>query len=138
MSGEAIALLGANGAGKSTLMNILGGVIRHDEGALEINGRNMEFRNPKDAISEGIAFVHQEMALLPTMTVMDNMFISDFPKVSGIKIDRKEMRRQCREVLERLGCRISPDNYIKEPGYRRQADGRDRESPSRRKKDIHL
>ncbi|MCF7942917.1 MAG: sugar ABC transporter ATP-binding protein [Spirochaetia bacterium] len=115
-AGEAIALLGANGAGKSTLMNVLGGVIRHDDGKLEIQGKSVEFKNPKDAQAEGIAFVHQEMALLPTMTVMDNMFIADFPKRWGAIINRTEMRNQCTEVLERLGCRISPDNYIKNLG----------------------
>ncbi|MBI9105285.1 MAG: sugar ABC transporter ATP-binding protein [Spirochaetales bacterium] len=114
--GEAIALLGANGAGKSTLMNVLGGIISPDEGVIQINGKTINIKTPKDASEIGIAFVHQEMALLPTMTVMDNMFISDYPVSMKIKINRAIMRKQCSEVLDLLGCRISPENYIRDLG----------------------
>jgi ABC-type sugar transport system ATPase subunit len=115
-SGEAIALLGANGSGKSTLMNILGGVITADSGTITINDIAATIKSPMDAASHGIAFVHQEMALLPTMSVMDNMFISNFPLTAHLKIDRKEMRNQCTKVLDRLGCSISPENYIRDLG----------------------
>jgi len=115
-AGEAIALLGANGSGKSTLMNILGGVLAADSGKIMINEVAATIKSPMDAAAHGIAFVHQEMALLPTMTVMDNMFISNFPLMAGMKIDRKEMRAQCVKVLERLGCRISPENIVRDLG----------------------
>jgi len=115
-AGEALALLGANGSGKSTLMNILGGVIAADSGKISINERIASIKSPMDAAIHGIAFVHQEMALLPTMTVMENMFISHFPLKAKLKIDRKEMRNQCAKVLERLGCHISPENIVRDLG----------------------
>ena len=115
-TGEAIALLGANGAGKSTLMNVLGGVIQPDEGSIEIGGSGISIKSPLEASAHGIAFVHQEMALLPTMTVMDNLFISRYPLNGGIVINRKEIRAQSTKVLEKLGCRISPEHYIRDLG----------------------
>ncbi len=116
-AGEAIGLLGANGSGKSTLMNVLGGILQPDEGLIEIDDKKVHIKNPLDAASEyGIAFVHQEMALLPTMTVMENMFISRFPLKMKVGINRKEMRKQSVAVLDRLGCKISPDNYVRDLG----------------------
>ncbi|MBE0689179.1 MAG: sugar ABC transporter ATP-binding protein, partial [Anaerolineae bacterium] len=70
-AGEALALIGANGAGKSTLMNVLGGVLRADEGDILIGGKHVEIHSPPQAAANGIAFVHQEMAMLPTMTIME-------------------------------------------------------------------
>jgi ABC-type sugar transport system ATPase subunit len=113
--GEAIALLGANGAGKSTLMNVLGGIIQPDEGRIELFGKQAAIKNPKEATEAGIAFVHQEMALLPTMNVMDNMFISSYPRKLG-RVDRGAVRIKCEEVLDRLGCRISPENFVRDLG----------------------
>jgi ABC-type sugar transport system ATPase subunit len=114
--GEAIALLGANGAGKSTLMNVLGGIVQPDEGSIVIEGKQVSIRNPKGAAELGIAFVHQEMALLPTMSVVDNMFISSYPRSLGLAIDQGTIRERCGDILERLGCKISPDNCVRDLG----------------------
>lgn len=111
--GEALALIGANGAGKSTLMNVLGGVVQSDEGQILIDGNQIEIKNPIDAANNGIAFVHQEMALLPTLTVAENMFISSFPKQSGF-IDQEVMREQCSRVLSRLESTITPDTTVRD------------------------
>src|ERR1700739_3289477 len=77
--GEAIALMGANGAGKSTLMNILGGNVAADQGRISINDTNVEIRSAREATLRGIAFVHQELAMLPTLTVAENIFIDGLP-----------------------------------------------------------
>ena len=82
-AGEAVALLGANGAGKSTLMNILGGLVTMDEGAIEIDGTPVTLPTPIDSLRHGIAFVHQELNSLPTMTIAENVFIDEFPQRLG-------------------------------------------------------
>lgn len=110
-AGEAHALIGANGAGKSTLMNILGGVIRADSGEILIGGKPVTIHSPLEATAHGIAFVHQEMAMLPTMTVAENMHIADFPTQAGL-ISRRTMIERTRPVLRRLGCQFSPDTLV--------------------------
>lgn len=107
-AGEAVALIGANGAGKSTLMNILGGVVPTDSGELIINGSCVSIRNPRDASRLGVSFVHQEMALLPTMTVAENMSISDLPLRNGL-INTKYNDQRCRDVLKRMGSDVQPN-----------------------------
>ncbi|MBE2267655.1 MAG: sugar ABC transporter ATP-binding protein [Anaerolinea sp.] len=107
-AGEALALIGANGAGKSTLMNILGGVLRPEEGEIMIGGKRVEIHSPLQATANGIAFVHQEMAMLPTMTVMENIHVSSFPMRTGL-IDHKAMERSTQAVLDRVGCQFAPN-----------------------------
>ena len=80
IGGEIHALLGANGAGKSTLMNILGGNLLMDNGEILINNSKIAINNPRDAAFNKIAFVHQELSILPTMNVAENIFINKFPK----------------------------------------------------------
>lgn len=111
--GEALALVGANGAGKSTLMNILGGVEQPDEGEIYIEGKSTIIQNPLEAEKHGIAFVHQEMALLPTMNIAENMFIADFPTSSGL-INSSEINKLTRETLNRLGHDFSPETKLRE------------------------
>ncbi len=113
---EVLALIGANGAGKSTLMNVLGGIVRMDSGLIEIDGKAVELRNPLDAKQRGIAFVHQEMALLPSMSIADNMYISDFPKTRRGLIDYETIESRCLKVLRTLGCSLSPRARIRSLG----------------------
>ncbi|NDJ61509.1 MAG: sugar ABC transporter ATP-binding protein [Chloroflexi bacterium] len=110
-AGEALALIGANGAGKSTLMNVLGGVIVPDSGEIYLDGQPVAIRAPLDSMHAGIAFVHQEMAMLPTMTVAENLFITTFPGQRGL-IDRRTMHREAAKVLERLGCQFDPSTPV--------------------------
>lgn len=110
-AGEALALIGANGAGKSTLMNVLGGVIRADSGEISIGGQTANIHSPLEATAAGIAFVHQEMAMLPTLTVAENMFIASFPSRAQL-IDRKTMNERCDQVLRRLGCDFTPATEV--------------------------
>ncbi|MFO1067540.1 MAG: sugar ABC transporter ATP-binding protein [Geminicoccaceae bacterium] len=109
--GEALALLGANGAGKSTLMNVLGGVIAPDEGTIELDGTAVRLAGPRDAQALGIAFVHQETALLPSMTVAENLLITDLPE-RGLLVDRATMRERSKAVLARLGCELDPERTL--------------------------
>jgi ABC-type sugar transport system ATPase subunit len=103
--GEAVALMGANGAGKSTLMNVLGGVTQPDAGAVTIDGAAVRPRSPRDALAHGIAFVHQELAMLPSMTVAENVFADGFPTRLGL-IDAVTMHREAAALLARLGCNL--------------------------------
>jgi ABC-type sugar transport system ATPase subunit len=111
--GEAIALMGANGAGKSTLMNILGGVIAADAGAITIDGVEISLRSPRDAAKHGIAFVHQELTMFPTMTVAENIFIDGMPS-NGPFIRTREMIERSKALLVRLGSAISPTTRVEQ------------------------
>ncbi|MCD8083266.1 MAG: sugar ABC transporter ATP-binding protein [Clostridiales bacterium] len=110
-SGEILALIGANGAGKSTLMNILCGLFQADDGQILIEGKEVRFSHPMDAIQAGIAFVQQEMTLMPTMSIMDNMFLNTFPTKCGF-IQYGDIKEKCRESLKRLGCGYSPETLV--------------------------
>lgn len=110
--GEVLALIGANGAGKSTLMNVLGGNVTPDEGKIEIGGREVKINSPLDAANNGVAFVHQEMAMLPTMSIADTMFISTYPTQTSL-INYKSVNEKCSAVLRRLGCNFDPSTKIR-------------------------
>jgi ABC-type sugar transport system ATPase subunit len=110
--GEILALVGANGAGKSTLMNVLGGVVRPDEGQIVIGGRDVSIGSPMAAARNGIAFVHQEMAMLPTMSIADTMFITSYPTRGGV-INYRQTKERCVKALKRLGFNFDPDTKIR-------------------------
>jgi ABC-type sugar transport system ATPase subunit len=112
-AGEVHALMGANGAGKSTLMNVLGGVVAKDEGEIVVSGVPVQIRSPHESKALGIAFVQQELNMLPTMTVAENVFIDALPQSGGL-IDRERMRARGAELLERLGSRFAPDQPVEE------------------------
>jgi ribose transport system ATP-binding protein len=101
--GEVHALMGENGAGKSTLMKILSGVYTTDAGTIEINGEAVTIQNPRDALSKGIAIIHQELNTVPDMTVAENLALGHEPNRGGV-LDRKELRRSAREKLDRIGA----------------------------------
>ncbi|MBC5689861.1 sugar ABC transporter ATP-binding protein [Mediterraneibacter sp. NSJ-55] len=109
--GEVLALIGANGAGKSTMMNILCGIYQEDGGEILIDGKPVKFKHPTEAIERGIAFVQQEMALMPTMSIVDNLYLNNFQTKGGL-IDYKKSKRKCVEVLKKLGCNYSPDTLV--------------------------
>ena len=110
--GEILGLIGANGAGKSTLMNILGGNLQPNAGRILIDGKEVCIDSPTAAANHGIAFVHQEMAMLPTMSITDTMYISSYPYKRGL-IDYKKIHQNCRSVLKRLGCNFDPREKIR-------------------------
>ena len=115
-AGEILGLLGANGAGKSTLMNVLGGLIQSDSGSkIIINGNDVEISNPIESVNYGIAFVQQELCLMPKMTIADNLFLTSFPTRFGV-INYKETIRKCDQILQKLGYKFSPKRYVKDLG----------------------
>ena len=79
--GEVHGLVGANGAGKSTLINILAGLVRPDSGSIEVDGREVEIASPHAATDLGMSFIHQELAVVPGMTVLQNIMLG-VPKPS--------------------------------------------------------
>ncbi|MCB1347766.1 MAG: sugar ABC transporter ATP-binding protein [Maritimibacter sp.] len=103
--GEVHALVGENGAGKSTLMKVLGGEYPPTEGRVEIDGTAVAFAKPLDAISKGIAVIHQEMALAGDLTVAENIFIGE---LTGI-INWRDLKRRAAELIARLGFDIPAD-----------------------------
>jgi ribose transport system ATP-binding protein len=112
-AGEVVALLGENGAGKSTLSAIIAGLIRPDEGTMLWEGAPYAPTSPGDAMSHGVGLIHQEMRLLPDLTIAENVFVGRLPMTGG-RIDREQMRARASEQLRRLGLDISPDTPVRE------------------------
>jgi ribose transport system ATP-binding protein len=110
--GQVHALLGENGAGKSTMLSIVGGLLRADEGSLEIDGQPYAPRSPRDARRRGIALIHQELALFPHLTVAENVAMGFEPRRGGL-FDRAAARRRAGEVLAGFGHpEIAPDAVV--------------------------
>ena len=108
-SGEICALLGENGAGKTTLMNILFGYYTCDEGEIFIKGKKAELSSPKDAISRGVGMIHQHFALVPSLTVLENIIVG---AGSGIFLDLKSARQELLDLQERFGLKIDPEARV--------------------------
>src|SRR5437763_2444694 len=108
-AGEVHALLGANGAGKSTLLHLLGGITAPSAGEMRIDGRRVAFASPADAARAGIASVHQELAVLPQLTVAENVWLAREPRTAQGLLDRRALRRRTKELLERHGLPLDPD-----------------------------
>ena len=104
--GEVMALLGENGAGKSTLMKILCGAYDHDLGTITMNGKELTISSPKNAMDQGIAIIHQELNLIPGLTVGENIFLGKEPLSKGRKINWKKLYSESEKLLNRLGTEI--------------------------------
>lgn len=105
--GEIHGLVGENGAGKSTMMKIIAGVYHGYEGEMRVGGQTMEFRSPRDALAAGIGMVHQELSIVPDLTVAENVFLGVQPVVGGV-VDWRRMRREAKTQLASLGLDIDP------------------------------
>ncbi len=111
--GEVHALLGANGAGKSTLVKLLAGIEQPDDGTIEVGGAAMRFASPHAALAAGIATVHQELSLFPSLSVAENILIGQEPLRGGHWIDAAAMRERARVLLAMLGATdIDPDATV--------------------------
>src|SRR5579864_1081277 len=110
--GEVDALMGENGAGKSTLMKILAGVHISYAGALRIDDALVAFSGVRDAEEAGVAIIHQELNLVPELSVADNIFLGREPLIAGVIIDRRRMIRAAERLLQRLGVRIDPESRV--------------------------
>ncbi|NDV11583.1 sugar ABC transporter ATP-binding protein [Crenobacter caeni] len=111
-AGEIHALMGENGAGKSTLMKILTGLYRADAGQIAVAGETVNIRDPKHAESLGIAIMHQELNLIPELTVAENLFLGREKTVGAGLLDMGTMRRLSREYLSRLAVELDPDAEV--------------------------
>ena len=111
--GEVHALLGENGAGKSTLMKILSGSLRKDAGTIVVDGRPVDIAGPQHAMQLGIGMVYQELSLVPTLTVAENIFLGRWERTRGrIRWDR--IHRAAAAALQRVGSDIRPHQLVRQ------------------------
>ena len=113
-AGTVHALMGENGAGKSTLMKCLFGVYAKDSGKIYLEGKEVHFKNSKEALENGVAMVHQELNQALKRNVMDNMWLGRFPTVAkGVPLtSEKKMYRATQEVFEKLDIRVDPKTVM--------------------------
>ena len=111
--GEIHALVGENGAGKSTLMKILAGVYARDAGRILYKGREVEIPNPRAAQNLGISMIHQELNLMPHLTVAQNMFIGREPRQSArFMLDEKAINAQAEQVFALMRLKLDPRTKV--------------------------
>ena len=113
--GEVHAIVGENGAGKSTLMKTLYGMHRPDEGTILVDGREVHFRSPADAIAAGIGMVHQHFMLADNFTVLENIVLGSEPTRGG-RLDLAEARRRIQEISDRYALDLDPDELVEDLG----------------------
>ena len=124
--GEVLVLVGENGAGKSTLMKILSGIYQRDEGTILVDGEQVEIPGPSAAQALGISIIHQEMNLMPDLTVAQNIFIGREPGVAGI-INERALNKKASRAADQPRHQHRPQDPRRRPHRRRPADGRDRQ-----------
>lgn len=111
--GEINCLVGENGAGKSTIIKVLAGFHMPDSGDILIDGKRVLFHSPKESQNYKISVIHQELMLIPELTVAENIFLGSWPLKNGL-VSKKEMKSRAKELLKRLGTQIDPDSKISE------------------------
>jgi len=111
--GEVHALLGENGAGKSTLIKVLGGIYEKDEGEMILDGQPMKLNSVEEARAMGVSIIHQELVLVPYLTVAENIFLGR-ETGKGPFVDRDRMLRETQRALNELGLNLSPTALVAE------------------------
>ena len=111
--GEVVALLGENGAGKSTVSSVIAGLVPPTAGTMFWNGRPYAPSSPADALHQGIGLIHQEMRLLPDLSIAENVFVGRLPTRNG-RVDRAGMARRAAENLRNLGLHASPATLVRD------------------------
>ncbi len=110
--GEVLGLVGENGAGKSTLMKLLTGIYTRETGDFWLHGRPLEVHNPKEAQEAGLAIIHQELNLVPHLTVAENIWLGREPVSGRLFLRPGEQVRKTRELLDRLGLALDPKAVV--------------------------
>ena len=109
--GEVHALMGENGAGKSTMMKCLFGTYQKDEGTIILDGKEISFTGPKDALENGVAMVHQELNQALKRSVMDNIWLGRYPK-KGPMVDEKKMYDDTKALFDKLEIDVDPKRIM--------------------------
>jgi general nucleoside transport system ATP-binding protein len=108
--GEIHALLGENGAGKSTLMNVLAGLYRQESGVIRVNGKQVEFSSPRDAINAGIGMIHQHFMLVPTQSVTENILLGlEEPR---FRLNLNEYHKKIGDIARQFGMKVDPQAKV--------------------------
>lgn len=110
--GTVHALMGENGAGKSTLMKCLFGIYKKDGGQILLEGKEVNFRNSKEALENGVAMVHQELNQALKRNVMDNLWLGRYPKIANIMVNEKKIFNDTKAVFEELGIDVDPKRIM--------------------------
>lgn len=105
--GTVMGLMGENGAGKSTMMKCLFGTYQKDEGKIFLDGKEVSFSGPKDALENGIAMVHQELNQCLERNVVDNLFLGRYPRNSMGIVDEGRMKKEASELFRKLGMTVN-------------------------------
>ena len=110
--GRVMALLGENGAGKSTLMKVMTGIHERDAGTLKYLGRDVEFKGPRDSQEQGISIIHQELNLIPELSIAENIFLGREPMGRFGRIDWSTMKQEAQKLLDMLDVEYDPSTPV--------------------------
>ena len=109
--GNVIGLIGENGAGKSTTSSIISGIVEPNSGSMTLDGVPYEPARPSDALKNGVAIIHQEIRMVPQLSVAENIFLGRLPRRRGV-IDRNRINDEAREYLELVGSQVDPRRTV--------------------------
>lgn len=110
--GSVVGLMGENGAGKSTMMKCLFGIYAKDEGQISLEGKPINFKNPKEALENGVAMVHQELNQCLDRTVADNLFLGRYPTRAGV-VDEARMLTESNKLFASLNMNVNPKTVMR-------------------------
>ena len=113
MQGEVHVLIGENGAGKSTLIKIISGVYKKDGGEIYFLGKKCDFSNAKQALNAGISVIHQELSVIPDLSVAENIYLGRELKLKNGFLNKKKMNKDSQEILDQMDVKIKSTDIVK-------------------------